>query len=629
MSVQQKILSACLGFVAIIALLGALAQQQAAHMGKLAIDIYDHAFNGMAYVDQTQEEFLRFAAGHQSPGTTLADPAARAGIKKVLDRLDIALERAVSDRTHEAGEQVRTLLQALPDTPASDLPDKMKQVDRAITRLVKKFAADGLESRDDAEELAAKSFRLVLIEIGVSVFLALGIGWLVGRSLSRPLKQIVAIIDRLAAGDLAIETAPRLIRRRDEIGAVARAAAIFQKAMQQNATAQQEHEKLRQQGEAEKLQALRDAADNIEQETTEVAMRSEQSGGILISHAKELAQSATRVLASANAATQASEAALHRSEIMAAAGEELAASSREIASQIGSTATEIASAARSGERARELIDRLAGTVGQIGSVAGLIGQIAGRTNLLALNATIEAARAGEAGRGFAVVANEVKSLANQTAQSTAQIAQKASEIQQATQAAVDVVSEMVERVVAIERITEAVANATEQQTAATGEIAKNVAATAESIRLVSTQIGMVSHEARSTDSAVAQMHGIADDIGLQIGELRSVMVRIVRTSSDAVNRRLSPRIVVNLPATIIAAGQQISGTCLDLSEGGAHVSTVEPLQQGTAVILRLAGLPDLNGTALDGGQQCHLRFDWQANDAPEQLRDFLRRKAAA
>jgi methyl-accepting chemotaxis protein len=276
-----------------------------------------------------------------------------------------------------------------------------------------------------------------------------------------------------------------------------------------------------------------------------------------------------------------------------------------------------------------LIDRLAGSVGQIGSVAKLIGEIAGRTNLLALNATIEAARAGEAGRGFAVVANEVKSLANQTAQSTAEISRNASDIQQATQAAVDAVSEMVERVVSIERITQAVAAAAEQQTAATGEIAQNVAATADAMRVVSTQIGSVSDEARGTGNAVNEMHGLADVIGLQISELRGVMVRIVRSSSDAVNRRQNARIAINRPVVVVASGREIAATCIDLSEGGARVTAGEPLQQGSQVVLRLAGLPDLSGTILDGGADFSLRFSWDPDNAPVALRDMLRQQAAA
>ncbi len=61
---------ACLGFIAIIALLGGSAHQQAARMGRLVIGIYDHAFIGMAYVDQTQEEFLRLLATYGEAGPT-------------------------------------------------------------------------------------------------------------------------------------------------------------------------------------------------------------------------------------------------------------------------------------------------------------------------------------------------------------------------------------------------------------------------------------------------------------------------------------------------------------------------------------------------------------------------------
>jgi methyl-accepting chemotaxis protein len=635
MSVQRKILAACAVFVAIIVVLGVLAQRQASQMGRLAIDIYDHAFLGMSYVDQTQEEFLRLAAAHDQPGATLSDKAGRAGLQKVLDRLDVALERAATQPTRDAGRQARALLAGLADVPAdasaAPLAKRIADTDRAITRLVKRFSADGLDARDDADALAAGSVHLVLIEIAVAVSLALAVGIVVGRGLSRPLVQLVRAIDRLASGALEHEIPPPLVRRRDEIGAVARAAAVFRDAMRQNAAAGEERERLRAQTELEKVESLRSAADSIERETTHVAERSLQSGSVLSSRAEGLAASAARVLSSVDAVTQASEAALYRSEMVAAAGEELAVAAREIAAQIGSSAAEIASAAQAGERAREIIGQLSAAVGQIGAVARLIGDIAGRTNLLALNATIEAARAGEAGRGFAVVASEVKTLATQTARSTEEISRNAGAIQQATQDAVQVVAEMVERVAAIERITHVVAEAAAQQTAATGEIARNVTETAAAVRVVSGHVGEVTQEAHGTGAAVDEMRAVADDVGAQIAELRSVMVRIVRTSSDAVNRRDDPRMDIDGPATLLlAAGRAMSATCLNLSCGGARVRLDgEALDAGCEAALRLPGLPDLAGRVVDGGTEVSLQFAWPPDAAPLALRERLGQLAAA
>jgi methyl-accepting chemotaxis protein len=461
------------------------------------------------------------------------------------------------------------------------------------------------------------------------VALALLVGWLVGRNLSHPLVQLVRTIDTLAAGALDEPVAPPLLRRRDEIGALARAAAVFREAMQQNAHAGAEREQLRLKNNAEKVAALRKAADSIERETTVVVAQSTESGVALASRAADLAASASRVMQSVAAAANASTEALHSTEMVAAAGEQLSISAREIAAQIGSSAAEIASTARSGEHARGIIDQLSAAVDKIGDVARLIGDIAGRTNLLALNATIEAARAGEAGRGFAVVAGEVKNLAMQTARSTEEIARQTGAIQQATRDAVRVVAEMVERVASIEHITQAVAAAAEEQTAATGEIARNVAGTADAVRAVTGQIDTVAQEARGTDAAVLDMRALADTVGNRIAELRGVMVRIVRSSSEEVDRRADGRIPVDLVATLVVAGRRLSATCVDLSRGGARVHVEEALQAGDRVILSLPGLPDLPSQVLTDKPETGLRFDWQPEDAPGALVSWLDMKMAA
>ena len=626
MSVQTKILAACLVFVAIIGMVGGLAQRQTARMGHLAIDIYDHAFMGMSYVDQAQEEFLRLEASQRETGSTLAGSAELA---KVIQVLDVAIDRAASDRTRDAGKQTRVLLAALSDAPAAKLKEQMTQAGRALTKLVKKYAADGLETRDDAEESAAQSTRLVLIQIGVAVGLALGVGFLVGRNLSRPLVQVVRAIDLLAAGELDHEIPRKLTGRRDEIGAVARAATVFREAMQENAKAEGERERLRKKSETDKRDALRSAADSVERETTEAAEKSAKGGTMLAGLARDLAASAARMLVSVGSATDASSGALRSCEVVAAAGEELSASAREIASQITAAATETASTARAGERARTIIDQLSASMAQVGAVARLIGDIAKRTNLLALNATIEAARAGEAGRGFAVVAGEVKTLATQTAQSTEEITRSISGIQIATQDVVTVVGEMIERVASIERITQSVADGAEQQTAATGEIARSVLGTVEAMRVVSGQISSVTEEAHSTETAIQEMQSVAGTVTDQIAELRSVMVRIVRTSSDAANRRDDERIPVNAPATLILNGTGVEVTCLNVSRGGARLKANKMLAAGSSAALRLPGLPDLPGQILHDGPETSLQFPWDAESPPPELRAWLEQRQAA
>ncbi len=626
MSVRMKILAACLGFVAIIALLGVLAQQQASQMGRLAIGIFDHAFMGMSYVNQAQNEFLRFKNSQQAAGGTVG---ATGDLQKVLSLLDVALDRAASDTARDAGKKTRGLLASLAETPAPELTDRMTQADRSLTKLVQKFAADGLEARDDADETAGRSTRVVLIQIAVAVGIALGVGFVLGRDLSRPLGQLSRIIARLAAGDLDLAVPPRLSARRDEIGGVARAAAVFREAMQQNARAGAEREEQHERAETEKVEALRSAADSIERETTTVAERSSRSGVLLSDRAGELAASAARMLASVDSAAGASNDALHSCEIVAAAGEKLSSSASEIASQITVSTAEIASTARAGEQARTIIDALSASMGQIGAVAQLIRDIAGRTNLLALNATIEAARAGEAGRGFAVVAGEVKTLATQTARSTEEIARAVSSVQSATHDAVRVVGEMVGRVAAIEGITQTIAAAAEQQTAATGEIARNVLGTAEAMRIVSAQVKSVSQEAQGTDAAVNEMRSVAGEVAEHISELRNVMVRIVRTSSDAANRREDERVSINLPATLVLNGNPLPVICLDLSFGGARVQSEHRIGAGTAVVLRVGGLPDLSGTILRDGEEASIRFPWDSTAAPRALVEWIRGKRAA
>jgi hypothetical protein len=106
------------------------------------------------------------------------------------------------------------------------------------------------------------------------------------------------------------------------------------------------------------------------------------------------------------------------------------------------------------------------------------------------------------------------------------------------------------------------------------------------------------------------------------------MVRIVRTSSNAVNRRTDERFPLRVPAALIVDGQEIEVECLDLGLGGARVRAPRTLVAGARVTLRVAGLPNLTATVLADGPESGLHFAWEPGEAPMPLRDFLNRKAA-
>ena len=63
--------------------------------------------------------------------------------------------------------------------------------------------------------------------------------------------------------------------------------------------------------------------------------------------------------------------------------------------------------------------------------------------------------------------------------------------------------------------------------------------------------------------------------------LRSVLVRVVRTSTDEANRRERPRYKFKASVTVInAQGRSIEATLIDASEGGAAIETAAEIAIG-------------------------------------------------
>lgn len=88
----------------------------------------------------------------------------------------------------------------------------------------------------------------------------------------------------------------------------------------------------------------------------------------------------------------------------------------------------------------EVVATLNDRASEIGAILNVIDEVAGQTNLLALNAAIIAAQAGEHGKGFAVVADEIKELADRTSTSTREIADLINGVQDETRRAVQAIT---------------------------------------------------------------------------------------------------------------------------------------------------------------------------------------------
>ena len=533
MSIRLKLAAAFAAVVLNLCLFGGFAELQVLRLGHLAAGVYDHAFMGMSYVDQAQRDFLRLAASYQGAGDAARLARFQDSLQGVLDRLDVAIERAANDRTKAEGAAARSTLAALAGLSPGQMLERLPAVDQAMGRLVTRFQADGLRTRDDAERLAQHGWTVLLAELGLALTLAVAIAFVLGRSLTRPLTAVITALRHLSAGDTNHELGPRLLRRRDEIGDVARATSRFAEALMRDSQAAAEQARIRAQGEAEKADLLARTAAIIDQETSEIGHRAADCSAMLTGHADHLAASATRVLASVIDVSRVTEQALSGSELVAAAGQELAAMAQDVVGHVSYAAGEAANTARTGLEARRIIDRLSGAMGEIGGFARLIGDVAARTKLLSLNASIEAARSGEAGRGFAVVAGEVKALAIQTERSTSDIARSVADMQSATRAAVAALDEMIQRVAAIEGIMATVSVRAEQQVTATGEIARNIADSAAATHTVKQQVSAVSGEAHKTAGAVNELRGISQDVSSTVGLLHATVMRVLRPGEPA------------------------------------------------------------------------------------------------
>ncbi len=569
MSFRLIIIFACAALLALFGGLGHFALRSAERLGAMAIGIYDGAYMGINYARGAEAELLRIERKVLAGGI---DDDTRKALGTAADHLSVAAERAMSDRARELTLAARRTVLALRDLGKDgDIAGQLARIGPAMSQVVQRFSADGLEARDDAEAAVEDATSVLKMAVIGSFALAVLIGVLLERAVVPAIRRAVALAGSIADGrlDNPIRTG------RGEAGRLMAALARMQSSIAANlATLTEMHEAEQRQQlaqEATVAEALRHLADTLEDELTRAVQTVADSSTDMLDRAEEMAGSAQQVHRSTTEVSGAVMEASSNVDRVAEVAANLAGAMQQIATTVAGSADITCKAVAAGERTEQAIRQLTDILGQIGAIADMINRIAGQTNLLALNATIEAARAGEAGRGFAVVAGEVKNLAVQTTRSTTDITRHIGEIRRIMDEAVGAMGELGTTVRDMDGISAQVVSAIEREGSATNEIAARLQEAAGATRVVSSRTAEVADIVTRTQTAVYAMKTQSAGMRAQIIALQHVLVKVVRSAAPHLNRRNHTRYQIDVPARIDTPFGTLEARVTDISEGGARL----------------------------------------------------------
>lgn len=374
----------------------------------------------------------------------------------------------------------------------------------------------GLYTDDLTAALMAKVAKFALIG-GIIILLGAVAGFVISRSISRPIRAITDTMKKLADGQTDITILAR--EERHEIGAMAAAVEVFRdNALRQTEMASKvESDANQQMMRQQRIESLiADFRASVGTMLDAVSGRVDEMEEV----ANSLASVAEDTSGRATTAEQAAQDASANVQTVASATEELTASIAEISRQVDETTTTVGQATNTVRTTNDKVESLSDAAQKIGDVVKLISDIAEQTNLLALNATIEAARAGEAGKGFAVVANEVKTLASQTAKATEDISEQIGSIQDATGETVVAIRDIGTVIENINGTIDMIAEATQQQGAATAEISSSVMEVVHGTSNVADNVSVVKNSAGETSSSAGTVRSAAQDLSEKADTLR-------------------------------------------------------------------------------------------------------------
>ena len=189
-SFRRQLRVVAIGLLMVNLALGLFARQQQHATIDHAINIYDTAFIATNYVHLAQMSFQRYVDDRIRAAGPIETSKANELLEKVLDEMDVAIERSSSPRSRALGLEIRANIAALPDLGANapEVADRLTDIAQKMEQLGARNAAVGLMARDDIEEFSFKSDLLLLGSIVTSVMLA-GLALLLLNRMINSMKQ--------------------------------------------------------------------------------------------------------------------------------------------------------------------------------------------------------------------------------------------------------------------------------------------------------------------------------------------------------------------------------------------------------------------------------------------------------
>jgi len=204
MPIRLTVLFICLSYVAITLFVVLFSHQQEAKLGRVALSIYDDAFVGVNYAHKSQADFIRFVDDHNTRETAAIVAGDDEKLGRLIDNLNIAIERAMSDRGRDLAMKIHGQILDIKAQPPGTLlqKDELKTIDTELNKLVDRYNADGIIYRTHSSELVASSRKWLTGVLYGAVVLALIMALILQRAVIPPIIQAVEVAKSIEKGKL-------------------------------------------------------------------------------------------------------------------------------------------------------------------------------------------------------------------------------------------------------------------------------------------------------------------------------------------------------------------------------------------------------------------------------------------